>query len=227
MVEQIANYWDKQSVIWREEKVEAWSKPETENWLTFLKKIKTETKAIKVLEIGTASGYFANILQLAGFDVTAIDLSPKMINEAKNVSNSLGISVEYHVMDAQKLNFDITSFDFVFTRLMTWTIPDVEKFYSQVFRVLRKGGLFINIDGDFGKCEFSQDGHEKYSEEIMQEANAIKAQLKVNSYNRPQQDIELLKKVGFLAVSAENEPTVYGKGAVESDSGLFLLRATK
>lgn len=226
MTEQIAKYWDKQSVIWRQEKVEAWTKPETENWVAFFKSIKSETKALKVLEIGTASGYFANIMHLVGFDVTAIDLSSNMIEEAKEVSKSLGISIDYHVMNAQELTFDDQSYDLIFTRLMTWTIPDVEKFYNEVHRVLRSGGLFINIDGDFGKCEFSQDGHENYAEEIMQEANTIKAQLKVNTYNRPTADLTLLKTIGFVGVNESKEPAVYGKDQVE-DSGLFMIKATK
>jgi len=226
MIEQITKYWDKQSEIWREEKEEAWSQPETEKWLAYFTAHKNRHKGLKVLEIGTASGYFANILYLAGYQVTAIDLSPSMIQEAQKVSKALQIPIAYHVMDAQNLSFEAQSFDLVFTRLMTWTIPDLEKFYAEAFRVLRPGGLLLNMDGDFGKCQFSQSGHEKYPADIMQEANLIKAQLAVNTYNRPSKDVQILKEIGFVNTTVESDPLASNQVEQEK-SGLFTIKAFK
>ncbi|UYW02306.1 class I SAM-dependent methyltransferase [Flavobacterium agricola] len=222
MIQEIAKYWDKQSEIWREEKEEAWSQPETEKWLTYFKSVKADQNGFKVLEIGTASGYFANILHLAGYEVTAVDVSPNMIKEAKEVSAALKIPVTYHVMDAQHLDFENETFDLVFTRLMTWTIPDLNQFYSEAFRVLKNGGVLLNMDGDFGKCQFSQEGHEKYPEDIMEQANQIKAQLAVNTYNRPIKDVEFLEKIGFTTIVVEADPL-----ANAPDEGLFTLKAIK
>ncbi|WP_223578193.1 hypothetical protein [Sphingobacterium sp. GVS05A] len=35
MIERIATYWDGRSASWRKERDEAWSRPETEQWLLF------------------------------------------------------------------------------------------------------------------------------------------------------------------------------------------------
>ncbi len=97
-------------------------------------------------------------MTLAGFEVTAVDLSPQMIEYAKLVSQELELRVDYRVMDAQVLQFQANTFDFVFTRLMTWTIPDLEKCYREMERVLKPGGKMINLDADFGKTVFSTEG---------------------------------------------------------------------
>lgn len=223
----IAAYWDKQAEIWRNEKDQAWTLPETEHWKQYFKDILPSLSGNKVLEVGTASGYYANILSLSGYDVTAIDLSPAMINEAKEVSDDLGLSIDYHVMDAQNLKFSHNSFDLIFTRLMTWTLPDVPQFYQSCFDLLKSGGKLINFDGDMGKVIFSQDGHESYPAEIMEEANVIKSKLDISRHERPSQDIALLNHIGFKNVVAD----LYAQNRILQQpldkASLFELQATK
>ena len=226
MIQEIAGYWDRQSAIWAEEKNEAWSLPETKYWMEYFSSIRPQLNGNKVLELGTASGYFAHILTLAGYEVTAIDLSPNMIEEAKRVAQQLNQKVEYHVMNAQELDFADNQFDLIFTRIMTWGIPDLRKCYSESFRVLKPGGLFLNFDGDFGEYQFSQEGHEKYPADIMEQANTIKAQLDISKHRRPAKDMEVLKEVGFEHVSAD--ATV--QSAIlhqQGDSAIFKVQGIK
>lgn len=226
-INDIAKYWDKQASIWREEKDEAWELSETEYWKQYFEELLPTLSGNKVLEVGTASGYFANILALAGYDVTAVDLSASMIEEAGLVSRNLGTSVEYHVMDAQNLNFPNLSFDLIFTRLMTWTLPDVPAFYKKCFQLLKHDGTFINFDGDMGKVQFSQDGHERYPADIMEQANVIKSQLDVSAYSRPQKDVELLKEIGFKNVIADMTSQNKILHLPEDEPSLFELKAFK
>ncbi|NML20856.1 class I SAM-dependent methyltransferase [Pseudoflavitalea sp. G-6-1-2] len=226
MIQEIANYWDRQSAIWAEEKNEAWSLPETRYWMEYFMSIRSQLNGNKVLELGTASGYFAHILTLAGYEVTAIDLSPNMIDEAKRVAQQLNAKVDYHVMNAQELSFADNQFDLIFTRIMTWGIPDLQKCYSESFRVLKPGGLFLNFDGDFGEYQFSQEGHEKYPADIMEQANSIKAQLDISRHRRPAKDIEVLQQVGFENVFADAtaQSILLHK---EEDSTIFKVQAAK
>lgn len=224
---EIAKYWDRQSAIWREEKEEAWILPETQYWLEYFKLLRAHLPGNKVLEVGTASGYFANIMYLAGYEVTAIDLSTKMITEAKDVSKSLGSSIRYKVMNAQNLLFPQKTFDLVFTRLMTWTIPNVEKFYSESFNVLKPGGLLLNFDGDFGSICFTREGHEKYPEGIMEQANIIKSKLEISKYKRPQKDIELLEKIGFKQIMTDKKAQNRILHQNPNADSLFQLTARK
>lgn len=225
--EKIAQYWDKQAVIWAAEKREAWEKKETEYWLEFFKELLPTLSGNKVLEVGTASGYFANIMTLAGYEVTAVDYSSAMIAEAKLVSTSLTLDVDYLVMDAQDLDFEPNSFDLIFTRLMTWTLPDTIRFYESSFRVLRPGGTLLNFDGDFGEVTFSQEGHESYPAEIMEEANSIKAQLPISQQRRPEADVKMLKEIGFKPVRIDLQSQNRILHIVNKESSLFELIGVK
>ena len=223
----IAAYWDKQSKIWREEKEEEWMGHSPAQWASYFKTRKENLSAYDALEVGTASGYFANILHQAGFTVSAMDISPSMIEEAIQVSHQLEIPINYKIGDAQDIPFDANSFDLVFTRLMTWTIPDIKKCYSEFFRVLKPGGLLINFDGDFGKVEFSQDGHERYPADIMEQANHIKKELEVSLHKRPEYDVELLQELGFVHIKASTDSPESKILSNQKDSILFELLATK
>ncbi|WP_313267950.1 class I SAM-dependent methyltransferase [Sphingobacterium sp.] len=229
MIDRITTYWDKQSAIWRQEKDEAWEKTETMHWLHFFQSFDkwSGQRGKRVLEIGTASGYFANIMVKAGLEVTTVDLSPAMIAEAREVSTRLGLRVDYHVMDAQALSFDANQFDLVFTRLMTWTIPDLWQCYDEILRVLKPGGMFINFDGDFGNTVFTQEGHEKYPAEIMAEANHIKAELEISKYNRPERDLYMLDKLGFVDSMTDLKEEYEVLSLIQQESKLFMLSAIK
>lgn len=225
--ETISKYWDKQAVIWAEEKQEAWLKEETEYWLQFFKALLPTLSGNRALEVGTASGYFANILVLAGYEVTAVDYSSAMITEAKQVTRDLGLDVHYEVMDAQKLAFPEDSFDLVFSRLMTWNLPDTFSFYHSSFRVLKPAGVLLNFDGDFGEVTFSQEGHERYPANIMEEANTIKAQLEISKLRRPEADVQMLNEIGFTDVNYDLQAQNHILQIVNEESSLFELRGVK
>lgn len=227
MIEEIARYWDKQSAIWRDEKQEAWMMPETKYWSDYFADLKKSLSGIRALEVGTASGYFANILTLAGFEVDAVDISPNMVAEAKQVSHSLQLHVNYQVMNAEELSFPDNQFDLVFTRLMTWTIPDLEKCYQSIYRVLKPGGVLVNFDGDFGDYKFTQEGHENYPAEIMEEANIIKSKLAVSRYRRPEKDEEILKAIGFTSVFTDSKAQNRILRKPLHEEGLFRIEAVK
>lgn len=227
MIADITTYWDLQSVLWREEKQEAWTLPETTYWVDYFKSLLPKLPGNRVLEVGTASGYFANILHLAGYDVTAVDLSPNMVDEARKVSAELGFPIHYHVMDAQCLQFTDNQFDLVFTRLMTWTTPNVERFYAEGWKVLRPGGLFMNFDGDFGKTSFTQEGHENYPATIMEQANRIKSKLDISLHDRPGWDVTLLQRVGFVQISVDQKAQNRILQEPEDRPSLFQLTAVK
>ena len=56
---------------------------------------------LKVLDIGTGPGFYAIILASRGYDVTAVDLSEGMIEQAKHNAGSLAEKIRFFKMDAQ------------------------------------------------------------------------------------------------------------------------------
>ena len=92
----------------------------------------------RVLEAGCGWGELA--LRLAtelGADVRAIDLSPRMVELARERG------VEAQVADVCALPFQDGSFDSVTANWMLYHVPDVDLAVSELARVLRPGGRLV------------------------------------------------------------------------------------
>jgi ubiquinone/menaquinone biosynthesis C-methylase UbiE len=79
-------------------------------------------------------------------EITAIDLSPRMIEIAKQKARALHLNLRGLVMDAQKLEFPDQSFDTVTSTLSTCTFPDPIQALQEMKRVCRKDGLILLLE---------------------------------------------------------------------------------
>ena len=79
-------------------------------------------------------------------EITAIDLSPRMLEIAGQKANALNLNVQGIVMDAQKLEFPNESFDTVTSSLSTCTFPDPIQTLREIRRVCRTGGLILLLE---------------------------------------------------------------------------------
>ena len=98
-----------------------------------------------VLEIAIGTGrnlpHYASDVRLTG-----IDVSPAMLQIARDVCRQLGREVDLRVGDAQALEFPDASFDTVVSTLSLCTIPDDGAAVAEVARVLRPGGWFLLLE---------------------------------------------------------------------------------
>lgn len=99
----------------------------------------------KSLEIGAGTGFFTLNLKLAGVldDGTVTDISPGMVAVAKRNAEALGFSVEGQAADAETLPYDDNTFDLVIGHAVIHHIPDVDKAFREMFRVLKPGGRVV------------------------------------------------------------------------------------
>jgi ubiquinone/menaquinone biosynthesis C-methylase UbiE len=98
----------------------------------------------RILEVGCGPGelWLQNIDRIpAGWELTLADLSPGMIEEARNV---LGDRAAYVVADAQELPFQDESFDGAIANHMLYHVPDRPRALREIARVLRPGALFCS-----------------------------------------------------------------------------------
>jgi SAM-dependent methyltransferase len=63
-------------------------------------------------------------------------------------AQSLGLPVHYHQMDATSLGFEDVAFDVVFTSMFLHelSVKDIKRFIAEAYRVLRPGGMLINME---------------------------------------------------------------------------------
>jgi ubiquinone/menaquinone biosynthesis C-methylase UbiE len=99
----------------------------------------------EVLEIGIGTGrnlpHYPEEVRL-----TAIELSPAMLDIARARARDLGRDVDLRLGDAQALEFPEGSFDTVVCTLALCTIPDERAAVVEVRRVLRDGGRFLLLE---------------------------------------------------------------------------------
>jgi ubiquinone/menaquinone biosynthesis C-methylase UbiE len=93
----------------------------------------------RVLEVGIGTGknlpYYPRDIALTG-----IYISPRMLDRAKRRAESLGISCDLTVMDAERMAFPDAAFDAVVSTFVFCSVPDPVAGLKEVRRVLRPGG---------------------------------------------------------------------------------------
>ncbi len=102
-----------------------------------------------VLDVGTGTGTLALLAAELGHEVTAIDLSERMILAARRKSIESGIAVDWQIGDAEDPPVAEGSCDAVVSRHLVWTLPD-PLLAARAWRSrLKPGGLVAVIDGSY------------------------------------------------------------------------------
>ncbi len=79
-------------------------------------------------------------------NITAVDLSPRMLEVARENAIKHGLNADFAVMDAEKLEFPNGSFDTVVSTLSTCTFPNPVKALQEMKRVCRPDGLILLLE---------------------------------------------------------------------------------
>ncbi|MCQ2070293.1 MAG: methyltransferase domain-containing protein [archaeon] len=213
-------------------------------WLDMIHKHAPLKDRLRVLDIGCGPGFFSIILTMDGNDVSGIDITPDMVKEAKRNAEGVGVDVDFHIMDADSLEFEDDTFDLIVNRVVTWTIPDLFECYKEWRRVLKPNGRLLVFDSNFQIRFFD----EKKEREIRRKVRAKMMSVEepyadFTGYNtrdeywetrpmigtpRPQWDRNMLVKLRFKDICTvdplfdENTPDRY-----DVFSNLFLIKASK
>ena len=81
-----------------------------------------------------------------GVAVTAIDLSPRMLQKAQRRADKLGVDVELREMDAQHLGFADQGFDTVFATFVFCSVPDPVLGLRELRRVCKPDGRLLLLE---------------------------------------------------------------------------------
>ena len=99
----------------------------------------------QALEVGVGTGknlpYYPR-----GVKVTAVDLSPRMLERARRRASVLGLEVELREMDVQDLAFPDHIFDTVFATFVFCSVPDPVLGLRELRRVCKPGGMLLLLE---------------------------------------------------------------------------------
>ena len=235
--ERIVSYWEKRSGDFLEHKRAELHSPMSERWLYEIKNQLPQDRNLRILDVGCGAGFFSVLLAKEGYQVTGVDLTPDMVENARTLAEEEKTDCEFFVMDAENLRFADESFDVVISRNLTWTLPDVKSAYREWVRVLKKGGILLNFDANYGLSDFTDlselpdnHAHQEIDDDMMRECEEIKRQLPISSYSRPAWDLETLgaMKLQEFSVDLGISSRIYvEKDEFYNPTPMFMLRTCK
>lgn len=206
-------YWSKRAEEFSRLRMKDYDSPMREAFFYFLKENLPSgrgmgrNQGIRALDIGCGAGFFSLFLDKLGCQVTAVDFSEEMLEQARINAREKGCGdIRFLQMDAQNLEFEDGVFDFIVTRNVTWILPDTKKAYSEMLRVLKPGGRLINMDANYGQvfnaadARGEQPSHPTQSQEQLRLRNRIASGLDITKAARPQWDIMNLWEDGISSI---------------------------
>lgn len=109
------------------------------------KKLWSQAKGEHILEVGVGTGKnFSFYPEHAS--ITAIDFSPKMLEQAKQKRERKLLDVHLDLMDVERLYFADNSFDTVVASFVFCSVPHPRKGLKELYRVLKPGGQLILLE---------------------------------------------------------------------------------
>jgi SAM-dependent methyltransferase len=97
-------------------------------------------KGKKVLEIGVGLGADHQRFAEAGAELYGIDLTARAVEHSRQRLELFGLTSRLAVGDAEDLEFDDETFDWVYSWGVLHHSPDTPRSIQEVFRVLKRGG---------------------------------------------------------------------------------------
>ncbi len=98
-------------------------------------------KGLKVIDVGCGGGFTSEYLAEKGANVYGIDMSPKLIEVAREHAQSRSLDIKYKQGTAEYLPFETETFDAVICVDVLEHVSDLSKVIFEISRVLKKLGM--------------------------------------------------------------------------------------
>ena len=202
---------------------------------------------LRILDIGTGPGFLAITLALAGHEVTAVDVTQAMIDQAKDNASQYRVKVNFVLSDVHCLPFDDNHFDLIVLRNVTWNLSNPTVAYQEWFRVLNSQGKLLNFDANWYLFLFNKDLYSQYMQDRENTANCgiddhyrqtdthemerIARLLPLSQKIRPEWDMNILQSIGYKNIHIENDISKIVWDEIEQinyhSTPMFLIAAEK
>lgn len=182
--EQIKVFWNKNGNYDQVAAHGIHSEEEKKIWKNIFSDCFGTGKKLKILDMGTGSGFLALILAEMQHEIIGADWSDIMLENARKKVLDLPLPVTFVKEDAENLSFEPDFFDAVVSRHMIWTLPDPQKVIGEWARVVKPGGnVIVDVPTEaVGKHHFNED---------------VGKELPFYNGAKPEELVGMFKKAGF------------------------------
>jgi SAM-dependent methyltransferase len=100
----------------------------------------------RLLDLGAGLGESSVYFALQGAQVTAVDLSPQMVDLALKLGKHYGVELQGIVSGAEHLNLPTATYDLIYLANTIHHIRDRASLFAQMSLALKPGGKFFSYD---------------------------------------------------------------------------------
>ncbi len=154
-----------------------------QQWRTMLW---SHVRGPRVLEIGVGTGKNMPFYR-QDWQITAIDLSPRMLEQAKRRAEREHVAVDLRLADAQALPFADASFDTVIATFVFCSVPDPAQGLREVVRVLAPFGQLLLLEHVLS--------HKAFLRPLMHLVNPLMVRMSGANINR--ETLQNVERAGF------------------------------
>lgn len=186
------------------------------------------TNPDSVLDIATGTGDLAiNLTKTGAAQIVGLDLSEGMLEVGRKKISEKGLSEKIEMVqgDSEALPFEDNSFDAITVAFGVRNFEDLEKGLSEIFRVLKRGGIFVVLETSVPtKFPFKQ-GYHFYTKNLLPVIGKLFSKDKV-AYSYLSESAaafpygenfnNILRKTGFINV--EDKPQTMGVATIYTAS---------
>lgn len=202
----IRNHWDRRSSAFDID----YEEEEILKWKSVLSELLGRDKRKSVVDIGTGTGFLANMTGCLGYPTVGLDLSAEMLKYAVKRGQKAGSSAIYMEGNALELPFADESIDYIINARFIWTLTEPKTALEEWNRIIRPGGgilCFNTMKEGVGltvKQRKSEFYHDKEADNSLEISGASMEELE-----------ELMEKAGFSDIEIRELPEL---GKVSKDN---------
>jgi ubiquinone/menaquinone biosynthesis C-methylase UbiE len=144
-----ADTWNRRSEAYAN-RMERWlDDPEQRQWRRRLQSMLGATGSLKVLDVGTGSGFLAIPLARLGHRVTGLDFAEHMLRIAAKRAGDMELDCDFVQGRADRLPFADETFHAIVSRHLLPYLTNRPSALEEWLRVLKPGGRLVIWDGDW------------------------------------------------------------------------------
>ena len=186
------------------------------------------TNPESILDIATGTGDLAiNLTKTGATKIVGLDLSEGMLEVGRKKIREKGLSEKIEMVqgDSEALPFEDNSFDAITVAFGVRNFEDLEKGLSEIFRVLKPGGIFVVLETSVPKKFPFKQGYHFYTKNLLPVIGKLFSKDKV-AYSYLSESAaafpygenfnNILRKTGFINV--EDKPQTMGVATIYTAS---------